>query len=102
VALVAQRIISGKMAKDVLREAFETGKGPKEIVEEKGLAQIADSGELESVVDRVIEENPAAANDMRSGREQALKFLMGQVMKKTGGQASPELASELIKKKLSA
>jgi len=101
VALVAQRVISGKMAKDVLREAFETGKGPKEIVEEKGLAQIADSGELESVIDGVIAQNPDAADDMRSGREQALKFLMGQVMKKTRGQANPELASELLKKKLS-
>ncbi len=101
VALVAQRVISGKMAKDVLREAFETGKGPYEIVEEKGLSLIADSGELESVVDGVIAENPDAAGDMRSGKEQALKFLMGQVMKKTRGQASPELASELIKKKLS-
>jgi aspartyl-tRNA(Asn)/glutamyl-tRNA(Gln) amidotransferase subunit B len=100
VALVAQKIISGKMAKDVLKEAFETGKGPQEIVDARGLSQIADVGELESVVDRVIEENPDAAGDMREGKEQALKFLMGQVMKKTRGKANPGMASDLIRKKL--
>jgi aspartyl-tRNA(Asn)/glutamyl-tRNA(Gln) amidotransferase subunit B len=102
VALVAQRIISGKMAKEVLREAFDTGKGPREIVDAKGLSQIADGSEIESVVDEVIADNPDAANDMREGKEQALKFLMGQVMKKTRGKANPEMASDLIKKKLNA
>jgi aspartyl-tRNA(Asn)/glutamyl-tRNA(Gln) amidotransferase subunit B len=82
VALVAQRIISGKMAKDVLREAFDSGKGPGAIVEEKGLSQIADGSEIESIVDEVIAGNPDAANDLREGKEQALKFLMGQVMKR--------------------
>lgn len=100
VALVAQKIISGKMAKDVLKEAFDTGKGPKEIVDARGLSQIADAGELDSVVDEVIVANPEAAEDLRSGKEQALKFLMGQVMKKTRGQANPEMASDLLKKKL--
>jgi len=102
VALVAQKIISGKMAKDVLREAFETGKGPKAIVDEKGLSQMADGSEMESVVDEVIAENPDAANDLREGKDQALKFLMGQVMKKTRGKANPEMASSLLKKKLNA
>lgn len=101
VALVAQRIISGKMAKEVLREAFDTGKGPKEIVDSKGLSQIADGSEIESVVDEVIAENPDAANDLRAGKEQSLKFLMGQVMKKTKGKANPEMASDLIRNKLS-
>lgn len=100
VALVAQRVISGKMAKEVLREVFETGGGPREIVEAKGLAQIADGSELEPLVDEVITENPQAAEDMRSGKEQALKFLMGQVMKKSKGKANPELATRLIKDKL--
>jgi len=100
VALVAQNIISGKMAKDVLREAYETGKGPKEIVDSKGLAQIDDAGRIESVVAEVIAENPEAAEDLRNGKEQALKFLMGQVMKKTRGQANPEMASEMMKKSL--
>ncbi len=100
VALVAQRVISGKMAKDVLKEAFDSGKGPKEIVDQKGLLQIADAGELETVVDEVISQNPDAAGDLREGKDQALKFLMGQVMKKTRGKANPEMASDLIKKRV--
>ena len=100
VALVAQKIISGKMAKDVLKEAFQSGKGPKEIVDAGGLSQIADAGELEMVVEEVITNNPDATEDLRQGKEQALKFLMGQVMKKTRGKANPEMASDLIKKKL--
>jgi aspartyl-tRNA(Asn)/glutamyl-tRNA(Gln) amidotransferase subunit B len=100
VGLVDRKVISGKMAKDVLREAFETGRGPEQIVDEKGLFQIADSRELEVVVDEIIAENPSAADDMRNGKEQALKFLMGQVMKKTRGKANPEVASRLLKQKL--
>ena len=100
VGLVARKVISGKMAKDVLREAFETGRGPEQIVDEKGLFQIADARELEVVVEEIIAENPAAADDMRNGKEQALKFLMGQVMKKTRGKANPEVASRLLKQRL--
>ena len=101
VALVARKTISGKMAKDVLREAFDSGRGPRDIVESKGLSQIADTGELEEVVARVISENPGAAGDLRSGKEQALRFLMGKVMKETKGKANPELASDIIMRKLS-
>lgn len=97
VALVSKEVISGKMAKSVLKESFDTGKGPKRIVEEKGLSQIADEGELGPVVDEVLGENPKAVEDLREGKEQALKFLMGQVMKKTRGNANPELATRLIR-----
>ena len=100
VALLAQRIISGKMAKEVLREAFESGKTPRVIVADRGLSQIADSSEIESVVEEVITENQEAAEDMRQGKEAALKFLMGQVMKKTRGKANPSMASDLLRKKL--
>ncbi len=100
VEMIDGGVISGKMAKDVLKEAFETGKSPRLIVEEKGLTQIADESELDKMVDEVIEENPAAADDMRDGKEQALKFLMGQVMKKTRGKANPRAASDIIRKKL--
>ncbi len=100
VALLAQRVISGKMAKDVLREAFESGKTPRVIVADRGLSQIADSSEIESVVDEVVTENPEAAEDLRQGKEAALKFLMGQVMKKTRGKANPSMASDVLRKKL--
>ena len=100
VALLAQRVISGKMAKEVLREAFESGKTPRVIVADRGLSQIADSSEIESVVDEVVTENPEAAEDLRQGKEAALKFLMGQVMKKTRGKANPSMASDVLRKKL--
>ena len=100
VALIAQKIISGKMAKEVLREAFETGNTPRVIVADRGLSQIADGDEISSLVDEVIAENPEAAEDMRQGKEAALKFLMGQVMKKSRGKANPTMASELLRKKL--
>jgi aspartyl-tRNA(Asn)/glutamyl-tRNA(Gln) amidotransferase subunit B len=100
VALLAQRIISGKMAKEVLREAFGSGKTPRVIVADRGLSQIADSSEIESMVEEVIAENPEAAEDVRQGKEAALKFLMGQVMKKTRGKANPSMASDLLRKKL--
>ncbi len=100
VELIDDGVISGKMAKDVLKEAFETGNSPRLIVEEKGLAQIADESDLDKLVDEVIEENLGAADDMRDGKGQALKFLMGQVMKKTRGKANPRVASDIIRKKL--
>lgn len=100
VALVARGTISGKMAKDVLKEAFGSGRSPAAIVEEKGLSQIADTGELQAVVDEVVSEQPEAADDLRGGKDQALKFLMGQVMKKTRGKANPELASDLIRRRV--
>ena len=100
VALIEGKVLSGRMAKDVLREAFVTRRAPKEIVDEKGLSQIADVGELDIVVGEVISENPGAANDIKEGKEQVLKFLMGQVMKKTRGKANPQMTADLIKKRL--
>lgn len=100
VALISDQVISGKMAKEVLKESFQSGKPPGSIVKSRGLSQIADEAELEAIVTGVIEENPDAARDYREGKEQALKFLMGQVMKKTRGKANPGLATELIKKSL--
>ena len=98
--LMESRVLSGKMAKDVLRESFETGKSPAAIVSEKGLEQIADRGELEAIVREVIDENPEAANDFRDGKKQAMKYMMGQVMKKTRGKANPKLASEMLRNNL--
>ena len=101
VNLVYDKTISGKMAKDVLKEAFFERRDPVAIVEEKGLSQISDENELVSVIREVIKENPDAVSDFKNGREQALKFLMGQVMKKTKGKANPERSAKLLKEILS-
>ncbi|MDO8886585.1 Asp-tRNA(Asn)/Glu-tRNA(Gln) amidotransferase subunit GatB [Candidatus Oleimmundimicrobium sp.] len=93
--------ISGKMAKDVFKEVFETGKLPKIIVEEKGLFQISDEGEIVRIVDMVLEENQKAVEEYKSGKGRTLGFLVGQVMKLTKGSANPQLVNKILKKKLS-
>ncbi|MBN1289646.1 MAG: Asp-tRNA(Asn)/Glu-tRNA(Gln) amidotransferase subunit GatB [Actinobacteria bacterium] len=101
VGLITKKTISGKMAKDLLKETFSSGKSPAKIVKEKGLLQIADEDELMSMVEKVIAENPEAVEDFKNGKEQSLKFMMGQVMKMSRGKANPQITSDLIKQKLS-
>jgi aspartyl-tRNA(Asn)/glutamyl-tRNA(Gln) amidotransferase subunit B len=98
--LMDKGTISGKIAKTVFKEMFETGKKPAKIVEEKGLVQISDEGELEKIIDKVIQENPQSVEDYRNGKEKALGFLVGQVMKHTKGKANPQLVNKLLKGKL--
>ncbi len=85
---------------EVLEEIFDSGKSPGEIVEEKGLVQISDVGELERAVDEVLSVNPGEAERFRGGEEKLMGFFVGQVMKLTKGKANPKLVNELLKKKL--
>lgn len=101
VLLLDEGTISSKMAKEVLLEVFETGKSPRAIVEEKNLLQITDEEELDKVIDEVVVQNSKAVEDFHAGKEQALKFLIGNVMKKTRGKANPSLVSDMIRRKLS-
>ncbi|MGH2747677.1 MAG: Asp-tRNA(Asn)/Glu-tRNA(Gln) amidotransferase subunit GatB [Actinomycetota bacterium] len=101
VRLVDSGSISGKQAKTVLQEMFASGKDADEIAREQGLEQISDEVALESVVDEVVAENSDAADKVRAGNMGTIGFLVGQVMKKTRGQANPGLVNELLKKKLS-
>jgi aspartyl-tRNA(Asn)/glutamyl-tRNA(Gln) amidotransferase subunit B len=87
-------------AKSVLEEMFNTGKSADDIVREKGLSQISDTGAIEQAVVQVINSNPQAVSDYRAGKETAIKFLVGQVMKATRGRANPQMVNELLKKKL--
>jgi aspartyl-tRNA(Asn)/glutamyl-tRNA(Gln) amidotransferase subunit B len=101
VALVADGTIVGAGAKRALEEAFQTGDPIGEIVERRGLRQVSDAGELGAVVDRVIAENAEAAEKFRGGNESVIGFLVGQVMKASGGSANPTLAQELLRERLS-
>ncbi len=101
VSLIEEGKISGKIAKRVFAEMFRSGGDPEKIVEERGLLQISDRGELEAVVERVIRENPGPVGDFRSGKKAALGFLVGRVMKATGGQANPKLVNRLLHSRLS-
>jgi aspartyl-tRNA(Asn)/glutamyl-tRNA(Gln) amidotransferase subunit B len=99
-SLIDKGTISGKIAKTVFEEMFFTGKDPKVIVEEKGLVQISDTTELENMAQRIIEANPQSVSDYLSGKEQALKFLIGQMMKETKGRANPGIVNDILKQEL--
>jgi len=92
--------ISGKTAKSVFEEMFETGRRPGEIVEEAGLVQITAGDEILAAIERVLEDHAKAAEDYRRGKEEALKFLVGQVMRETRGRANPGTVNQLLKEKL--
>jgi aspartyl-tRNA(Asn)/glutamyl-tRNA(Gln) amidotransferase subunit B len=99
--LQEQGAISGKTAKDVFKQVFESGRAPGDIVKEQGLGQIESTGEVEAAADAAIANNPKAVEDYRGGKEEAIKFLVGQVMKETRGRAKPDAISEILKEKLS-
>ncbi|MFH1736278.1 MAG: Asp-tRNA(Asn)/Glu-tRNA(Gln) amidotransferase GatCAB subunit B, partial [Actinomycetota bacterium] len=98
--LIDASIISGKMAKDIFKESFETGKLPSVIVEETGTVQITDEKALATLIDQIIAENPKAVEDLRGGQDRAVGFLVGQVMRLTQGKASPDVVNQLLKKRL--
>jgi aspartyl-tRNA(Asn)/glutamyl-tRNA(Gln) amidotransferase subunit B len=100
VVLQSQAAATASTAKEVLVEMFKTGTDSDDIISERGLSQISDMGELEAAIVDVINSNAQAVSDYRSGKEEALKFLVGQVMRATKGRANPVLASELLQKKL--
>ena len=98
--LNSQAVINTATAKSVLEEMFKTGRGAADIIKKQGLAQISDTNRLEETVIQVIEANAKAAADYKEGKEQSLKFMVGQVMRITKGRADPRLVGELLKKKL--
>ncbi|MEK9751958.1 MAG: Asp-tRNA(Asn)/Glu-tRNA(Gln) amidotransferase subunit GatB [Rhodospirillaceae bacterium] len=98
--LIADQTISGRIAKEIFDAMFETGRGAAEIVEEKGLKQITDTGAIEAAVDKVIADNPEQADTVRAGNDKAIGWFVGQVMKATGGQANPQMVNQLLKQKL--
>ena len=92
--------INSTVGKQVLEETFKLGISPKKIVEEKGLIQITDTDSLIPVLEVVLDNNPDAVNDYINGKDTAVRFLVGQVMKETKGKANPTLVSELLVKQL--
>lgn len=91
--------ISSKQAKGVLEEML-TGKDPETIIKEKGLKQVSNEDEILKVVLEVLDENPQSIEDFKNGKDRALGFMVGQVMKKSKGQANPKMASDLLTKEL--
>ena len=99
-ALIEKGTISGKIAKSVIEEMYNTSKDAKTIVKEKGLAQISDEGALLGIIDSVLAANPQSVEDYRAGKDRAIGFLVGQIMKATKGQANPGVVNQLLKERL--
>ena len=100
IKLIENNTINGKIAKDVLPEMFESGKSAEEIVKAKGLVQVTDTKMIEEIADRVIQANEKSAADFKAGKQQALGFLVGQMMKESKGKVNPKLANEILARKL--
>jgi aspartyl-tRNA(Asn)/glutamyl-tRNA(Gln) amidotransferase subunit B len=100
VNLVESKTISSSAAQQVFAEMFETGKAPGAIVQEKGLAQVSDTGAIETFCDEAIAANPKSVADYKAGKVAALNSLKGQVMKLSKGKANPTLVGEILERKL--
>ena len=102
VDLILTDVISGRIAKDVFLDMWDTGTPPAHIVESKGLQQITDTGALETSIEAILAQNADKVAEYRSGKDKLFGFFVGQVMKATGGKANPAALNEILLKKLSS
>jgi len=100
ITLIIEGKISSKIAKTVLLKMVEKGEDPSHIIDEEGLSQIKDKGEIEKIVEEVISDNPKAVTDFKKGKFSAIQFLLGKCMEKTRGRIDPEISREILKRKL--
>ena len=98
--LISDGTISGRIAKNVFSEMFETKKNPSKVIDEKGLKQISSSDDLIPMIERVISNNLDKVDEYKNGKEQLFGFFVGQVMKQSGGKANPQLTNDILKKLL--
>lgn len=96
IMLIDKGTISSKIAKKVFDEMFETGKDANKIVEDNGMVQMSDEGAIKEIVEKVVENNPKSIEDYKAGKDRALGFLVGQVMKETHGKANPGVVNKLL------
>ena len=100
IAFIVDGTISGKIAKDVFEEMYKTSAAPAQIIQDKGLKQVSDVGAIAAIVDEVLSENPDNVAAYRDGKERLFGFFVGQVMKKSKGQANPKAVGDILKEKL--
>ena len=98
--LLADKTLSGPLAKKVLERMFETGRDARDIVEAEGLKQVTDAGAIEAMVDQVLAANPDKVAELRGGKEKLMGWFVGQVMRAAGGKANPGVVNEILRKKL--
>lgn len=99
-ALIEKGTISNKIAKTVFEEMWTSRKDAEVIVKEKGLVQISDSSEIVAIVESVIAANPQSVADFKAGKDKAIGFLVGQIMKQTKGRANPDMVNTLLRERL--
>ena len=97
---ISDNTISGKIAKDVLDEVWQSGEDVAKIIEGQGMQQISDEGELEKIIDKILTENISQVEAYKSGKDKLFGFFVGQVMKATQGKANPSLVNQILKDKL--
>ena len=97
---ISDKTISGKIAKSVLEEIWESGSDVDSIINDKGLVQIQDKSLLDNIAKKIIEDNPAQVNAYKAGKDRLFGFFVGQVMKETQGKANPQSVNEILKKLL--
>ena len=100
VKMIADGVISTKIAKTVFEEMYRTGKDAGTVVKEQGLVQVSDTGEIERIIAEVIKANPSQHADYKTGKDKLFGFFVGQVMKASKGKANPDMLNQLLKKKL--
>ncbi|MDH4236033.1 MAG: Asp-tRNA(Asn)/Glu-tRNA(Gln) amidotransferase GatCAB subunit B, partial [Nitrospira sp.] len=98
--MVDKGAISLKVAREIFPEVYSSGKRSEQIVQEKGLTQVSDEGALDKIIEEVLAKSPAQVAQFKEGKQQVVGFLVGQVMKASGGKANPGKVNELLKKKL--
>jgi aspartyl-tRNA(Asn)/glutamyl-tRNA(Gln) amidotransferase subunit B len=98
--LIDDGLISGKIAKTVFARMYKEGKKASQIVQEENLIQISDQSILEDTIQRALMDNPEAVSEYKKGKKQTLGFLVGQVMKRSGGKANPTLVNKILIEKL--
>ncbi len=100
VDLIKEGVLSSKLAKQVFGEMVKENHSPKALVKELGLEQVSDAGAIEAIVDEVLAENPQSIIDFKAGKDRALGFLVGQIMKKSKGKANPNMVNDMLKAKM--
>ncbi len=101
ITLINDGTISSKIAKKVFKELIENGGDAKEVVEAKGLVQLSDPAQLLPMINEVLDNNQQSIDDFKNGKDRAVGFLVGQIMKATRGQANPGVVNKLLQEELS-
>ena len=97
---MSNKTLTSKNLKDILDTIMESDKTIKEIVKETGIENITDDNAIKEIVQKVISENPDSVTDYKAGKDRAIKYLMGQVMKESKGSANPAMAMDILKEEL--